>query len=181
MWHLSPTTAHVPVVLLLRAQQSRPRSRLADGQSSGECDDARGVQVNEKCDVYALGVMLWECLTGTRPFAGMMPVQVMHQMIARQRKGEDWLPFPRQCPEKVANLIRRCWHAEKMQRISSEEVRWSSLGARGGSLLRAALLCEPRLLSAFVRAPHCLGLTPLGCVRGTVAPKRLTICRARRL
>ena len=67
--------------------------------------------------------MLWECLTGTRPFKGMMPVQVMHQMIARQRRQEDWLPFPRRCPRRVASLIRRCWRAEKTQRVTAEEVR----------------------------------------------------------
>jgi serine/threonine protein kinase len=111
----------------VRSSQGQARSWRAGGgvKSVTLCC---GVQVNEKCDIYALGIMLWECLTGTRPFAGMMPVQVMHQMIARQRKGQDWLPFPRQCPDQVASLIRRCWRAENMQRISSEEVCRSPLG-----------------------------------------------------
>lgn len=83
--------------------------------------------MNEKCDVFALGIMLWECLTGTRPFKGMLPLQVMVHMMARQQKGQDWLPFPRGCPEAVMALIRSCWHNDKTLRLSSQDVRAASL------------------------------------------------------
>jgi serine/threonine protein kinase len=83
------------------------------------------MQVNEKCDIFALGVMLWECMTGTRPFKGMHPLQMMHHVTARQRNGQDLLPFPQQCPEKVMAFIRKCWQADHSQRISAEEVHSS--------------------------------------------------------
>lgn len=81
------------------------------------------MQVNEKCDVYALGIMLWEALTGSRPYAGLQPVQVMHQIEARRLRSQDWLPLPRACPPAMASFVRSCWHAKKAHRLSSDDVR----------------------------------------------------------
>lgn len=77
--------------------------------------------------MFALGILLWECLTGSRPFKGMMPMQVIMQMLSLQKKGQDWLPFPRECPKKVQALIRDCWHSSKSRRLSAQEVRLSGL------------------------------------------------------
>lgn len=34
-----------------------------------ECFDPKG-HVNERSDIYALGITLWECITGLKPWAG---------------------------------------------------------------------------------------------------------------
>jgi serine/threonine protein kinase len=91
------------------------------------------VQVNEKCDIYALGIMLWECLTGTRPFSGMQAVQVMCQIMHRQQcrdagaagdaGARDWLPLPRRTPPDLAALVRQCWHDDKEKRCTADEAR----------------------------------------------------------
>jgi serine/threonine protein kinase len=39
-----------------------------------------GGHVGEKADVYSLGCMLWECVTGERPWKGYNVVQVAYQV-----------------------------------------------------------------------------------------------------
>ena len=79
-------------------------------------------QVNEKCDIFALGILLWECMTGTRPFMNMHAFQIMMHLQTNQTRGEDWLPFPKHTPPEFKRLERRCWHAENRFRISADEV-----------------------------------------------------------
>ena len=39
-----------------------------------------GGHVGEKADVYSLGCLLWECVTGERPWRGLNVVQVAYQV-----------------------------------------------------------------------------------------------------
>lgn len=98
------------------------------------------LQVNEKCDIFALGILLWECMTGTRPFKNMHAFQIMMHLQTNQKRGEDWLPFPKQTPPEFKRLVRRCWHAENRFRISADEVCifW---------LLFSCVLLQDRVLS----------------------------------
>jgi serine/threonine-protein kinase len=44
-------------------------------------EQARGEAVDRRTDVFATGVMLWEAVTGGRPFRGLSDVEILHRLI----------------------------------------------------------------------------------------------------
>ena len=69
-------------------------------------------------DVFSFGVLLWECLTAQRPWAGHSPMQIIFQVgVAGVRP-----PLPPTCPPFLAALVRRCWAAEPGGRPPFAEV-----------------------------------------------------------
>src|SRR5678816_1474350 len=65
----------------------------------------QGHRVDQRTDVYSLGVILFEILTGERPFRGDVPM-LIHQVI------HDDPPLPRKLnsriPRDVETIILKC-------------------------------------------------------------------------
>jgi serine/threonine-protein kinase len=77
-------------------------------------EQARGVPATAASDIYALGVVLYECLSGRRPFTADAPVAV-----AMQHLREDVPPLPDSVPAGLAALCERCLAKEPEERVGS--------------------------------------------------------------
>ena len=77
--------------------------------------------VNEKCDVYSYGVLLWELLSGEVPWsaeASFSPMSVVMAVGVEKRR----LPLPTSWPRYLRRVIKACWRHDARVRCSFEEV-----------------------------------------------------------
>ncbi|XP_018681008.2 U-box domain-containing protein 51-like isoform X2 [Musa acuminata AAA Group] len=74
----------------------------------------RNESFTEKCDIFSLGVIMWELCTLNRPWEGIPPVQVVYA-VANEGKRLDIPEGP------LGSLISDCW-AEPNERPSCQEI-----------------------------------------------------------
>ena len=144
-------------------------------------EQARGdtKAVGPAADVYALGVILYECLSGTVPFAGADAWSVIRQVIADEPE-----PVARRCPgapRELDLICRKCLEkapadryasaadlADDLQRyLNGEPLR----GARGGLLLTARALARRYRKPAVVVLCAVAALGAVLATRGGSGPK----------
>lgn len=66
-------------------------------------EQASGNGATPLSDIYALGVVAYQCLAGRRPFEGSSPIE-----IAVQHVDSSPPPLPPDIPQPVRNLVERC-------------------------------------------------------------------------
>lgn len=79
----------------------------------------RAPRINEKCDVYSFGMLLYEMVTNQIPFQGLDPFQVV-QMVAMDdaRPSLPEIPASNEILTSICNIINDCWKTEPMDRPS---------------------------------------------------------------
>ena len=77
-------------------------------------EQARGRAVDKRTDIWAFGCVLFEMLTGRRPFAGDTVADTMVAILERE---PDWQQLPGAVPEHVRWLVGRCLEKELQQRL----------------------------------------------------------------
>ena len=79
-------------------------------------EQARGQVVDQRTDVWALGCVLYELLSGTRPFGGDTLTDVLAAIV---RAEPDWDALAGKVPEGVVALIKRCLRKNPRERLRS--------------------------------------------------------------
>ena len=78
-------------------------------------EQARGRPVDKRSDIWAFGCVLYEMLTGGRPFdAGDTVSDAVASILTRE---PDWTRLPVNTPEPVTRLLRRCLQKDPARRL----------------------------------------------------------------
>jgi eukaryotic-like serine/threonine-protein kinase len=78
-------------------------------------EQAKGRSADKRSDVWAFGAVLFEMLTGRRPFGGTEVYEVLASVLARE---PDWTLLPPRLSPAVATYLKRCLHKDPKQRIA---------------------------------------------------------------
>ena len=76
---------------------------------------AKGELLNLSSDLYSLGFMMYEMLTGTVPYAGLPKTSIMGKLAFDQ--ADPVLDFPVTVPEAICDLIRQMTRNKSQQRL----------------------------------------------------------------
>ncbi len=131
-------------------------------------EQAKGLPVNARTDVFSFGVMLYEMLAGKRPFAGRTTVELL---IAIDRDVPN--PIPGLSPA-LESLVSRCLSKEPSARPADGAALLADVVNVEQLSTSTALAIEPRARTSLRAA---IGLLLVAAVAGI----SLTVARVRRV
>jgi len=76
-------------------------------------EQATGIAVDRRTDVWAFGCLLYECLSGRRAFAGSTVPEVLAQVLGHD---PDWAALGAATPQRLRDLVRRCLQRDVRER-----------------------------------------------------------------
>ena len=77
-------------------------------------EQARGLTVDKRSDIWAFGCLLYELLTGQRVFAGNTPSDSLAAVLERE---PDLTILPARTPAGVRSLLRHCFEKDPKRRL----------------------------------------------------------------
>ncbi|MEO6222247.1 MAG: serine/threonine-protein kinase, partial [Vicinamibacterales bacterium] len=103
-------------------------------------EQARGLAVDDRSDIFSLGVVLYEMLSGRCPFAGPSTVETMHATLTADPPEFDSV---RLIPQTLERIIRRCLEKRPEDRFHSAHDLALALEAVGGSRSQSVAVAAP--------------------------------------
>jgi serine/threonine protein kinase len=82
-------------------------------------EQVEGKEADQRADIYSLGIILYEMLTGRVPFEGDTPFSVAYKQ--KNEAPSDPKKFNPQIPDGLCQLVLRCMEKEREKRYQSAE------------------------------------------------------------
>jgi eukaryotic-like serine/threonine-protein kinase len=79
-------------------------------------EQARGMTVDRRTDIFAFGAVLYEMLTGRPAFQGDTVSDILASVL---KVDPDWNRFPKETPASIRRLLRRCLQKDRNHRLDS--------------------------------------------------------------
>eukprot|EP01024_Parvocaulis_polyphysoides_P048460 TRINITY_DN4621_c0_g1_i1.p2 TRINITY_DN4621_c0_g1~~TRINITY_DN4621_c0_g1_i1.p2 ORF type:complete len:242 (-),score=21.64 TRINITY_DN4621_c0_g1_i1:161-886(-) len=80
-------------------------------------DAAQPWKFSEKYDIYAVGLILWECITLEEPFSDSGQYTVIKDISEGKRP-----TIPPNLPQRIADIIQACWSHSTRDRPKAQEI-----------------------------------------------------------
>src|SRR5262245_19267452 len=102
-------------------------------------EQARGMAVDTRADVWAFGCVLYDMLTGRPPFSGPTVAETIAAILERE---PEWKALPATTPRATRELLRRCLHKDVLGRFQNIADARASIerAQRGWSTWRVAAI-----------------------------------------
>ena len=79
-------------------------------------EQARGLPVDKRADIWSFGVVFYEMLTGKRPYAGATTSDTLAALLKVE---PDWNALPPEVPPRIRRLLRRCLTKDRRERLQA--------------------------------------------------------------
>ncbi|POG76078.1 kinase-like domain-containing protein [Rhizophagus irregularis DAOM 181602=DAOM 197198] len=123
----------------------------------------KGAKFSQASDIYSLGMIMWECTTGCKPFAN---IEHDHNLVYNIIDGKR-PEITEDTPEFLANLMKRCWDSDPKNRPTAWEIKnsiysdsawkfsnYEALRLQEAEQKRLELIRLKKLGPEFIEKPH---------------------------
>lgn len=101
-------------------------------------EQAQGHAVDQRCDIWAFGAVLYEMLTGRRAFEGRSSQETLAAVMTSR---VDWSRLPADTPAPVRAFVMRCLERDVSRRPTDlRDARTSLDSSRGSTISRRVVL-----------------------------------------
>ncbi len=118
-------------------------------------EQARGKAVDRRADIWAFGVVVYEMLTGRRPFEGDDTSTTLASVI---RDDVSWQALPADLPAPAHRMLRRCLEKDPRRRLSAIGDARIELEDAMATSAESAPLPTPQRWSGLARSAVALGI-----------------------